>query len=111
LSSWSWGENEKNAFSTLKTFICSAHVLRITDAHRPFEVITNASDIAIGGVLLQDFGEGLQPIAYETRKLHLPERKYPIHDMEMLAIVHAFKVWRCYLMGADVTVWTDHRSL
>ncbi|GJP32701.1 hypothetical protein CLOM_g17302, partial [Closterium sp. NIES-68] len=68
-------------------------------------------DIPIGGVLFQDFGEGLQPIAYESQKLHPPERNYPIHDKEMLAIVHTFKVWRCYLTGADVTVRTDHRSL
>ncbi|GJP69766.1 hypothetical protein CLOP_g779 [Closterium sp. NIES-67] len=30
---------------------------------------------------------------------------------EMLAIVHAFKTWRCYLTGADVIVRTDHKSL
>ncbi|CAI7738051.1 unnamed protein product [Closterium sp. NIES-54] len=66
-------------------------------------LVTAASDIAIGAVLLQDFGNVLQPIAYESRKLHLPEKNYPIHDREMLAIVDAFKVWRCYLIGADMT--------
>ncbi|CAI7747665.1 unnamed protein product [Closterium sp. NIES-54] len=40
-----------------------------------------------------------------------PERNYPVHDKEMLAIVHAFRVWRCYLTGADVTIRTDHKSL
>ncbi|GJP46732.1 hypothetical protein CLOM_g5980 [Closterium sp. NIES-68] len=30
---------------------------------------------------------------------------------EMLAIVHAFKTWRCDLIGVDVTVRTDHNSL
>ncbi|GJP34742.1 hypothetical protein CLOM_g19175 [Closterium sp. NIES-68] len=92
-----WGEKEQAAFSSLKTFLCSTLVLCIADPHRPFKVITDASDIANGAVLLQDFGEGLQPIAYESRELHPPERNYPIHDKEMLAIVHAFKVWRCYL--------------
>ncbi|CAI7776062.1 unnamed protein product, partial [Closterium sp. NIES-54] len=108
---FTWGEKEHAAFSTLKNVLCSPPVLRIIDPHRPFEVVTNASDIAIGAVLLQDFGNNLQPIAYESRKLHSPERNYPIHDCEMLAIVHAFKVWRCYLTGADVTVRTDHKSL
>ncbi|CAI7840682.1 unnamed protein product, partial [Closterium sp. NIES-54] len=108
---FTWGEKEHAAFSTLKNVLCSPPVLRITDPHRPFEVVTDASDIAIGAVLLQDFGSGLQPIAYESRKLHPPEKNYLIHDHEMLAIVHAFKVWRCYLTGADVTVRTDHKSL
>ncbi|GJP35891.1 hypothetical protein CLOM_g20434 [Closterium sp. NIES-68] len=83
----------------------------IADPERPFEVVTDASDIAIEAVLLQDFGDGLQPIAYESRKLQSAERNYPVHDKEMLAIVHAFKIWRCYLTGADVTVRTYHKSL
>ncbi|CAI7732961.1 unnamed protein product [Closterium sp. NIES-54] len=86
-------------------------VLRLADPSRPFEVITDASDFTIGAVLLQDFGKGLQPIAYESRKMQPPERNYPIHDKEMLAIVHAFRVWRCYLTGADVAIRTDHKSL
>ncbi|CAI7880518.1 unnamed protein product, partial [Closterium sp. NIES-54] len=90
---FTWGEKEHAAFSTLENVLCSPPILRIADPHRPFEVVTDASDIAIGAVLLQDFSNGLQPIAYN----------YPIHDREMLAIVHEFKVWRCYLTGADVT--------
>ncbi|CAI7837585.1 unnamed protein product [Closterium sp. NIES-53] len=108
---FTWGEKEHATFSALKSVLCTPPVLCIADPHRPFEVVTDASDIAIGAVLLQDFGNGLQPIAYESRKLHPLEKKYPIHDREMLAIVHAFKVWRCYLTGADVTVRIDHKSL
>ncbi|GJP51671.1 hypothetical protein CLOM_g10820 [Closterium sp. NIES-68] len=74
-------------------------------------VITDANDIAIGAVLLQDFGDGLQPVAYELWKLQDAEKNFMVHDKEMLAIVHAFKTWRCYLTGADVTVRTDHKSL
>ncbi|CAI7796308.1 unnamed protein product [Closterium sp. NIES-53] len=108
---YTWGEKEQAAFSALKKKLCSLPVLRIAYPHRPFELITDASDIAVGAVLLQDFGNGLQPIAYESHKLHLPKRNYPIHDREMLAIVHAFKAWQCYLTGADVTVRTDHCAL
>ncbi|CAI7858787.1 unnamed protein product [Closterium sp. NIES-54] len=75
---FTWGEKEHAAFSTLKNVLCSPPVLRIADPHRPFEVVTDANDIAIGAVLLQDFGNGLQPIAYESRKLHPPEKNYPI---------------------------------
>ncbi|GJP41928.1 hypothetical protein CLOM_g1544 [Closterium sp. NIES-68] len=106
-----WGEKEQAAFSVLKTFLCSIPVLHNADTHRPFKVITDASDIVIEVVLLQDIGEGLQPIAYESQKLHPLKRNYPIHDKEMLAIMHAFNVWWCYLTGASVTVRTDHQSL
>ncbi|GJP49425.1 hypothetical protein CLOM_g8631, partial [Closterium sp. NIES-68] len=99
------------AFEALKTLLMSPPVLRIADPERPFEVITDATDIVIRAVLMQDFGNGLQPIAYESRKMQSAERNYPVHDKEMLAIVHAFKIWRCYLTGADVTLRTDHKSL
>ncbi|GJP56024.1 hypothetical protein CLOM_g15073, partial [Closterium sp. NIES-68] len=85
--------------------------LRIADPDNPYEVITDASDIAIGTILLQDFGEGLQPVTYESRKLQGAQKKYTVHDKEMLAIVHAFKTWQCYLTSADVTVRTDQKSL
>ncbi|CAI5484175.1 unnamed protein product [Closterium sp. Yama58-4] len=54
---------------------------------------------------------GLQPIAYLSKKLHGAELNYPIHDKEALAIVVAFKAWRCYLEGAKTTVYTDLCSL
>ncbi|CAI7871274.1 unnamed protein product [Closterium sp. NIES-53] len=106
-----WGEEAEAAFQELKQLLVSPPVLHIADPSRPFEVITDASDFAIGAVLLQDFGNGLQLIAYESRKLQAAKRNYPIHDKEMLAIIRAFKLWRCYLTGADVTVCTDHKSL
>ncbi|CAI7780249.1 unnamed protein product [Closterium sp. NIES-53] len=92
---FTWGEKEHAAFSALKTVLCSSLVMRIANPHRPLEEVTDASDIAIGAVLLHDFGNGLQPITYESRKLHPPKKNYPIHDREMLAIVHVFKVCSC----------------
>ncbi|GJP84908.1 hypothetical protein CLOP_g14952, partial [Closterium sp. NIES-67] len=108
---YEWGGEQQAAFDQLKLFLTTPLALHIADPHRPFELITDASDLAVGAVLLQDFGKGLQPIAYESRKLNPAERNYPVHDKELLAIVHAFKVWRCYLTGADVTFRTDHKSL
>ncbi|GJP48692.1 hypothetical protein CLOM_g7975, partial [Closterium sp. NIES-68] len=101
----------KDLEAALKNRLMSPPVLHIADPERPFEVITDASDIAIGAVLMQDFGNGLQPIAYKSQKMQSAERNYPVHDKEMLAIVHTFKIWKCYLTGADVTVRTDHKSL
>ncbi|GJP33154.1 hypothetical protein CLOM_g17719 [Closterium sp. NIES-68] len=76
------GGEQQAAFDQLKLFLTTPPVLRIADPHRPFELITDASDLAVGAVLLQDFGEGLQPIAYESRKLNPAERNYPVHDKD-----------------------------
>ncbi|GJP84837.1 hypothetical protein CLOP_g14887 [Closterium sp. NIES-67] len=66
---YEWGEKQQAAFEALKNHLMSPPVLRIADPERSFEVITDASDIAIGAVLMQVFGNGLQPIAYESRKI------------------------------------------
>jgi hypothetical protein len=79
----------------------------------PFTVSTDASDFAIGAVLQQDHGNGLLPVAYLSRKLNSAEINYPVHEKELLAIVHAVRQWRHHLQGAQhtVRVLTDHVTL
>jgi hypothetical protein len=37
--------------------------------------------------------------------------KYPTHDLELAAVVHALKIWRHYLMGNWCELYIDHKSL
>jgi len=74
-------------------------------------VITDASDLVTGAVLMQDQGKGLQPIAYESQKLQGAERRYPPRELELLAIIHALRAWRHYLLGPHFHIYTDHLSL
>ncbi|GJP44986.1 hypothetical protein CLOM_g4375, partial [Closterium sp. NIES-68] len=83
----------------------------LSDPERDYVIEADASDQAVRAVLMQDQGNGLQPIAYLSKKLHGAELNYPMHDKEALAIVIAFKAWRCYLEGRRTTVYTDHCSL
>ncbi|GJP62116.1 hypothetical protein CLOP_g19211 [Closterium sp. NIES-67] len=78
---------------------------------RDYIIEADASDQAVGAVLMQDQGNGLQPIAHLSKKLHGAELNYLIHDKEALAIIITFKTWRCYLEGRKTTVYTDHCSL
>ena len=50
-------------------------------------------------------------IAYASRQLKTHEMKYPTHDLELAAIVHALKTWRHYLFGETFQIFTDHKSL
>ena len=61
----------------------------------------------LGGVLVQ---EG-RPIAFTSRKLKSYEGNYATHDLELLAVIHALKVWRHYLLGQRFKLVTDHKSL
>ena len=50
-------------------------------------------------------------IAYASRQMKKHEENYPTHDLEMAAVVFALKIWRSYLYGESVQVFTDHESL
>jgi hypothetical protein len=50
-------------------------------------------------------------VAYSSRQLKVHEKNYPIHDLELAAVVHALKTWRHYLYGQKCDVYTDHKSL
>ena len=64
---------------------------------------TDASDKAIGGVLVQ---EG-HLVAFESRKLNDAEQRYSTHENGMVAVVHCLQVWRIDLLGTRFVVRTD----
>jgi len=41
-------------------------------------------------------------IAYASRQLKPHEVNYPVHDLELAAVVFALRIWRHYLYGAQV---------
>ena len=103
---WAWTDRCEQVFLALKHCLTDAPLLVSPDVSKPYEVVTDASTVGIGAVLLQDN----RPIAFESRKLSNAEKNYHTTEQEMLAVVHALKTWRCYLEGATFTVVTDHVS-
>eukprot|EP01018_Ginkgo_biloba_P003803 Gb_04011 [translate_table: standard] len=47
----------------------------------------------------------------KSKKMNEAEQRYPIYDQELLAIVHAIKIWKHYLKNNDFEVVTDHKPL
>jgi len=101
---WCWMEKCQKEFDDLKRRMVTAPILKLPDFGRLFEVHTDASDFAIGVVHMQDG----YPVAYESRKLQDRERRYPVHEKEMTAIIHCLHVWRHYLIGNPFFVNTDN---
>ena len=78
--------------------------MRLPDLELPFEVNTDASDRALGGVLVQE----VHPVAFESRKLNAVEQRYSAHEKEMIAVIHCLETWKHYLMGTRFVVVTDN---
>ena len=49
---WEWTAAQQRAFEALKQALCKAHVLALPNFNKPFTIETDASDTAIGGVLM-----------------------------------------------------------
>ena len=106
-ASQEWDEPCHQAFEELKSKLSSPPMLKFPKFDKPFEVHTDASDFAIGGVLMQDG----RPIAYESKKLDGCQRKWPTHEKELFAVVHCLKTWQHYLGLHKTKVYTDNVSL
>ena len=95
------------AFHALKKLATEAPVLKIASWDEPFEVVTDASNIAIGAVLQQQE----RPVAYFSKKLDSVQRNYSVYDKELFAVVSALKHWKHLLYGREFVVKTDHQTL
>ena len=78
---------------------------------REYFLRTDASDRGIRAVLMQDHGQGSQPVAYASKKLNGTETRYSTIEKECLAIVWAIKKFEPYLLGARFANKTDHQPL
>ena len=106
-----WNKEQNTAFNQLKRALSTTPVRCIPDLSQPFQLETDASGFALGAVLSQEYDGIWHPVAFESRKMSPAECNYPIHEQELLALVNALKVWRHYLLGSTITVYTDHQSL
>ncbi|GJR36631.1 putative reverse transcriptase domain-containing protein [Tanacetum coccineum] len=89
------GEEQENAFQTLKDKLCNAPILALPDGPEYFMVYCDASGLGLGCVLMQ---RG-KVIAYASRQLKIHEKNYTTHDLELGAVMFAIKIWRHYLYG------------
>ena len=106
-----WDEECDSAFKTLKRKLCEEPIMCIPDMALPYVLRTDASDRGVGAVLMQDQGQGLQPIAYASKKLSGAENNYATIEKECLAVVWGIKKFQPYLFGTSFVIETDHQPL
>jgi len=106
-----WGPSQKEAFEGLKDKLCTTPVLTYPNFELPFILTTDASKLAVAATLsqVQDGVEWL--IAYASRQKNKSEQAYSATESEMLALMWAKKIFRCYLHGKKFLVRTDHSAL
>ena len=102
-----WTPEYEQSFQKLKQKLTTTPVLALSNINKDFVVYYDASRQGLGCVLMQDG----RVIAYASRQLKEHENRYPTHDLELAAVVHALKIWRHYLIGNKCDIYIDHKSL
>nr|GFC30002.1 retrotransposon protein, putative, Ty3-gypsy subclass [Tanacetum cinerariifolium] len=98
-------EEREKSFEELKQCLVSAPVLTLLSGSGGFQIYSDAFKKGLGCVLMQHE----KVIAYALRQLKPYEVNYPTHDLELIAVVFALKIWRHYLYGESCDVFTDHK--
>jgi hypothetical protein len=102
-----WAPRHGASFQELKKRLTTAPVLMMPDVERLFSIYCDASRQGLGCVLMQDG----HIVVYASRQLRKHEEKYPTHDLELAAVVHALKIWRHYIIGERCEVYLDHKRV
>jgi hypothetical protein len=107
-----------HAFNTVKYSLTQAPVLVIPDfqgaldGSKPFRVQTDASEAAMGAVLMQNQGKGWQPVSFASKAFKDAEFNYTVTEKELKALVWATcEKFRHYLLGTTYELQGDHKPL
>ena len=85
---WQWRQEQQKAFDELKRIFTTRPVLAALDLDKEFRVEADASNYAIGGVLLMKCSDELwRPVTFISKSLSDIEWNYEIHDKKMLAVI------------------------
>jgi len=107
-----WGDGEQRAFDALKQAILRAPMLSHLDYDDEVILRTDASQVGIGGVLLQRDRAGRErPVCFISRAFTPAESRWSTIEQESFAVYHCMLACSHHLLGHRFTVETDHKNL
>ncbi|XP_016172982.1 uncharacterized protein LOC107615432 [Arachis ipaensis] len=97
------------AFDKIKIALTQAPIVRGPDWSRPFEIMCDLSNYAVGVALTQREGKNPYVIGYVFKTLDGAQSNYTTTEKELLAIVFALDKFRAYLLGSVdyVSKWVE----
>ena len=102
-----WNDLCERAFQELERRLTSAPILIVQERGQRYTVYCDSSRDGLGCLLMQSG----RVMAYGSRQLKNHEQNYPTHDMELVAIVFALKIWLHYLYGEPFEVFSDQKIM
>ena len=108
-------DGQQTAFEALKASLTSPPILGLPQHDRPHMIDCDASEYAVGVVLLQqqddDKPNEWATVGYYSKTLSKEQRNYSASERECYAVVWGVLTLRPYLEGGHFIVRTDHQAL
>ena len=86
-----WRPYQRSGFQQLKEALCDVPILLFLDPKLPYTVVTDTSSIVVGGVLMQDQGDWLQPLAFPSKRLKPTEQRYSVYEQELAIVAYCLQ--------------------
>ena len=107
-----WNDKLRNAHRLAKESLINYVRLVHPRMDAPLRLTTDASDIAVGGVLEQANQNGeYEPIGFFSEKFTDTQQKWATFDQELHAIATGIEKFEHLLEGREFVVRTDHKPL
>ena len=101
----------RELFNAIKEALANAAMLRHPRPNAVLALTTDASNVAMGGVLEQRGPNGWEPLGFFSARLKNNERNWPPFDRELLAAFRSIRHFCHMVEGRRFTLYTDHQSL
>ena len=106
-----WTPDMQKSFEKIKEVLAQRTMLHHPDSSLPLALTTDASDLAMGGVLEQRGPQGWEPLGFYSKKFDDSQRDWCPYDRELQAVHASVRHFRHLLEGRPFTIYTDHQSL
>ena len=114
-ATFAWGPEQQKAFNEIKKALIEATALAQPDSEGEFVLDTDASAVAISGILHQWQGapgeRRLRPIIYGSKKLTTTQAKNGAPKLEMFAAYYFIVKNHSYLCPRKFTLRVDNQAL
>jgi hypothetical protein len=111
-----WEQEHQDAFDGIKGLVIGSDCLTTIDHdnmgdNRIF-ITCDASDWRTGAILSYSLTwETAWPVVFDSMALKSAQLNYPVHEKELLAVIRTLQKWCSDLLGAPITIYTDHWTL
>jgi hypothetical protein len=109
---FAWDAACEKAFIELRDELTRSPVCQLFDPDLPTLIKTDASEMAMGGVLLQEYPDGSERvIEYFSKRFDKAQRNYSVIEKEACALISCVKKFKHYLVGKPFVLYTDQKPL